>query len=170
MISKEEIIKYAEELIAAMKNEKECNVAEIYSIINKIALTIGPEFSLIPKDLKSSLGIAWAETIDEPNTYARAVRTRSTFSILRAAVKIAHGPKKQILQIDAYIKGIDDEIKKCEDQGEDAKLDELWKVTNNAIDYITLLAFNGYGQIKGDGFKFSRVGVSSSASTGDNKK
>ena len=165
----EEIIKYAEELLALLKDEKEHSTIEVYLIVNKITGILGPEYALIPKDLKSSLGIAWAETIDEPNTYARAVRTRSTFSILRAAVKIAHGPKKQILQIDAYIKSIDDEIKKCEDQGEDAKLDELWKVTNNAIDYITLLAFNGYGQIKGDGFKFSRVGVSS-ASTGDNKK
>jgi hypothetical protein len=167
MMNKSEIIKLAESIIKLMNDEtKEHYPIEVYTILNNISLIIGPEFSLIPKDLRSSLGIAWAETIDEPNTLARAVRTRSTLSILRAAIMLAHGPKNQISETDLYIKSIDNEIKKCEDAGEDAKFDELWKKTNNAIDFITQLTFTGYGQVRGEGFKFSRIGINN----GENKK
>lgn len=156
MTKEEELIIQAESLITLLKDEKQHGPKDIYIIINKIIKMLGPSYSSIPTDLKKTLGVAYATSLAENEIGAKAAYTRSALSLLRGAVKIAHGPQAQLNIIDSYIFSMEKEMKHIEECGEDAMLDKLWAKTNRANDYLTLMIFNGYGEINSKGFNFTR--------------
>lgn len=151
----EELLVLAKNLVALIEDEKSHEKNEFYTIINQITKILGPSYYSIPSDLKKALGVAYGSTLAETETAMKAAYTRSTLSLLRAAVKLARGPQKQIDEIDKYIKDLEKEVSICE-QSEEPLLDELWKKTNRILDYISLLIFSGYGEIRGEGFKFTK--------------
>jgi hypothetical protein len=151
-----ELLKCAHELVALLESEKTKSVSDVYSIINKIIKIIGPSYANIPTDMKRGLGVAYASALGETEIGAKAAYTRSALSLLRGAVKIARGPKSQLNTIDNYIYTMEQEMKNIEEQGEEAMLDKLWAKTNRTIDYITLMSFNGYGELNSKGFNFTK--------------
>ena len=152
-----ELIENARELTRLLEDEKPHSVNEIYPIINKILKLLGPSTGLIPQDLKKGLGVAYACALAESDTATKAAYTRSALSLLRSCISISHGPVKQIVNTDFYIKMMGNEIQKVELARDEAMLDGLWLITYRAIDYITLQIFtNGYGEINSKGFNFTK--------------
>ncbi|MFA5715215.1 MAG: hypothetical protein WC998_05720 [Candidatus Paceibacterota bacterium] len=156
MTKEQELLTHAELLITLLKNEKQSDSREFNIIINKMAKILGPTYNNIPSDLKKGLGVAYASSLAETEIISKTAYTRSSLSLLRAAVKIAHGPTSQLEMIDKYIQMLEKEIKLCETSGDEATLDGLWKLTNRVGDYLSLLVFSGYGEIQGRGFSFTR--------------
>jgi len=156
MTTEQEMYTQAELLLTLLKDEKQHGVKDFYIIINKMIKILGPSYTHIPPDLKKGLGVAYASSLAETEIISKTAYTRSALSLLRAAVKIAHGPKSQLDTIDGYIKMLENEIKTCETCGDEATLDRLWTLTNRAGDYLSLLVFSGYGEIQERGFSFRR--------------
>jgi hypothetical protein len=154
--TEQEIYTQAELLLSLLKDEKQHDVKDIYVIINKMTKILGPSYTHIPSDLKKGLGVAYASSLAETEIITKTAYTRSALSLLRAAVKIAHGPKSQLDAIDSYIQMLEKEIKICETSGDEATLDRLWTLTNRAGDYLSLLVFSGYGEIQNRGFSFTK--------------
>ena len=151
-----ELLKCAHELVELLESDKPKSIPNIYAIINKMIGIVGPSYSNIPSDMKKGLGVAYASSIGETEIGAKAAYTRSALSLLRGAVKIAHGPKSQLTTIDNYIYIMEQEMQTIEQQGEEAMLDKLWAKTNRTIDYLTLMIFNGYGELNSKGFNFKK--------------
>ena len=152
-----ELIKNARELLTLLEDDKKHSANEIYFVLSKISKVLGPSINLIPTDMKKLLGVAYACAYTETEIDAKASYTRSALSALRAAILISHGPQKQINDTDYYIKIIGEEMKRIGVAGEEATLDNLWIITNRAIDYITLVIFrHGYAEINSKGFNFTK--------------
>jgi hypothetical protein len=151
-----ELLKCAHELVELLESDKTKSIPEVYTIINKMIRIIGPSYANIPADMKKGLGVAYASSIGETEIGAKAAYTRSALSLLRGAVKIAHGPQSQLSTIDNYIYIMEQEMQSIEQQGEEAMLDKLWSKTNRTLDYITLMIFNGYGELNSKGFSFKK--------------
>lgn len=156
MTKEQDLLIQAESLITLLKDERQYELRDAIIIINKMAKILGPTYNNIPSDLKKGLGVAYASSLAETEIISKTAYTRSALSLLRAAVKIARGPKSQLDMIDRYIQMLENEIKICETSGNEATLDGLWKLTNRAGDYLSLLVFSGYGEIQGKGFSFTR--------------
>jgi hypothetical protein len=152
----EDLIFLSKKLVSLLEDEKDHEVKDVYMIIDKMVKILGPSYSSIPQDLKKALGVAFASALAETSIPERASYTRTALSLLRGAIKLARGPKSQIDKVDSYIYLLEREIKTIEQHGEEAMLDELWKKTNRADDYLTLMVFNGYGEINQKGFSFER--------------
>lgn len=161
MIKGQELLTQSESLVSLFKDGKQYEIKEVYSIINKIIKILGPSYNNIPSDLKKGLGVAYASSLAETEIISKTAYTRSALSLLRAAIKIAHGPKSQLDQVDNYIQILEKEIKVCETGGDEATLDNLWRYTNRVGDYLSLLVFSGYGEIQEKGFSFRRKETSS---------
>jgi len=152
----DELLKNAKNMVDMLEDDKQHDPREVYIIINKIIKILGPSYSLIPVDMKKALGVAYATSIGEPEPVLKAGFTRSALGILRGTVVLAHGPKKQLNDIDAYIFAIDREMRRVDECGEDAMTATLWSLANRANDYLGLMIFNGYGEINSRGFNFTR--------------
>lgn len=165
MTKEQDLLIQAESLITLLKDERQYEIRDAYIIVNKMIKILGPTYNNIPSDLKKGLGVAYASSLAETEIISKTAYTRSALSLLRAAVKIAHGPKSQLDTIDGYIKMLENEIKTCETSGDEATLDRLWKLTNRAGDYLSLLVFSGYGEIQSKGFSFTRKDTTTDGGT-----
>jgi hypothetical protein len=151
-----ELLKYAQELLKTVEGEGGYSNTKIFILINKIIKLVGPSFGNVPPDLRKALGVTYVTAAAETDIGAKSSYTRSALSLARAAVKIANGPKSQIDSIDNYIYKMEKEIAIVEEMGEEATFGTLWATTNRALDYVSMLAFSGYGELNSKGFSFSK--------------
>ena len=151
---RQQILERTIKLLELLEKEDSKDI-DIKKAIENITKIFSPDYERIPIDLRKALGIAYGTALSESDLPTCAHYTRKTLAILRTAIKRARGPQRQIEDVEKLAQMIDSEISFCE-RSETPVFDRLWKVTNQALGYISDRVFEGYGAFTSTGFGFTK--------------
>jgi hypothetical protein len=157
MSSNEELLDLSKKLVEIQTDGKEHQAKEFFQIFGKIQRLIEPNLNKIPDDLKMSIGLAVVAAVSASSPEEQMQVIRGGMALLRTAVMLASGPSmaENLQKILSHEKAISDEMRKLEaSEGEGDHVpiyDACWRATS----YLTFMAYNGYGNVVPEGFRFS---------------
>jgi hypothetical protein len=130
---------------------------ECAQIVFRMRSIIGTNTSAIPSKMKELFGLSYIFGLGELNPGVKSNHTTTALLMFRNEILFAMpdspNRKKFLNAIDMQMMNIQNAMDVLENSDDDKGISNLMRVTTNALSFLTVYVYNGYGIVDIDGYR-----------------